>query len=101
VATGDEFLARIWMLLSSWEMWRSNQTNNTPSSNTSCKVYWGWRWDSRTLIVKCKNLIIYDMIYDLIYLSTAIGLTHGGSGTVNICTLTIHRTTQLTTKQHE
>jgi hypothetical protein len=32
----------------------------------------------------------------MIYL-TAIGLTPGGSGTVNIYTQTIHRTTQLTT----
>jgi hypothetical protein len=34
-------------------------------------------------------------------LSTAIGLTPGGSGTVHIYTQTVHRTTQLTTKQHE
>jgi hypothetical protein len=38
---------------------------------------------------------------DMIYLSTAIGLTLGGSGTVHIYTQTIHRTTQLTTKQYE
>jgi hypothetical protein len=37
----------------------------------------------------------------LIYLSTAIGLTPGGSGTVDIYTKTIHRTTQLPTKQYE
>ena len=36
--------------------------------------------------------IWYDMIYDMIYL-TAIGLTPGGSSTVNIHTQTIHRTT--------
>jgi uncharacterized integral membrane protein len=35
-----------------------------------------------------------------IYLSTAIGLTAGGSSTVHIYTQTIHRTTQLT-KQYE
>jgi len=33
----------------------------------------------------------------MIYLLTAIGLTHGGSSTVHIYTQTIHRTTQLTT----
>jgi uncharacterized integral membrane protein len=33
----------------------------------------------------------------IIYLLTAIGLTHGGSSTVHIYTQTIHRTTQLTT----
>jgi hypothetical protein len=37
----------------------------------------------------------------MIYLLTAIGLTSGGSGTVHIYTQTIHRTTQLTKKQHK
>jgi len=37
------------------------------------------------------------MIYDIIYLLTAIGLTPGDSSTVHIYTQTIHRTTQLTT----
>jgi hypothetical protein len=36
----------------------------------------------------------YCMIYDMIYLLTAIGLTPGGSGTVHIYIQTIHRTTQ-------
>ena len=36
------------------------------------------------------------MIYDMIYLLTAIGLTLGGSSTVHIYIQTIHRTTQLT-----
>jgi hypothetical protein len=57
---------------------------------------------------------IYDMIFDMIYLSTAIGLTPGGSSTVHIYTQTpggsstvhiytqtIHRTTQLTTEQNK
>ena len=30
---------------------RSNQTNNTRSSQTSYKVNWGWRWDFWTFIV--------------------------------------------------
>jgi hypothetical protein len=34
-------------------------------------------------------------LYDMIYLLTAIGLTPGGSSTVQIYTQTIHRTTQL------
>jgi hypothetical protein len=34
--------------------------------------------------------------YETIYLSTAIGLTPGGSSTVHIYTQTIHRTTQIT-----
>ena len=37
-------------------------------------------------------------IYDMIYLSTAIGMTPGGSSTVHIYTQTIHRTTQITQK---
>ena len=37
----------------------------------------------------------------MIYLSTAIGLTPGGSSTVNIYTQTIHRTTQITTNLEE
>jgi uncharacterized integral membrane protein len=36
----------------------------------------------------------------LIYLLTAIGLTHDGSSTVHIYTQTIHRTTQLTQTIH-
>jgi hypothetical protein len=39
------------------------------------------------------------MIYD-IYMSTTIGLTSGGSSTVNIYAWTINRTTQITTEQH-
>jgi hypothetical protein len=35
----------------------------------------------------------------MIYLSTAIGLTPGGSSTVNIYTQTIHRSTQITTME--
>jgi len=34
------------------------------------------------------------MIYDMIYLLTAIWLTPGGSSTVHIYKQTIHRTTQ-------
>jgi hypothetical protein len=41
-------------------------------------------------------MILYDMIYDMIYLLTAIGLPPDGSSTVHIYTQTIHRTTQLT-----
>ena len=36
------------------------------------------------------------IIYDIIYLLTVIGLTPGGSSTVQIYTQTVHRTTQLT-----
>jgi len=46
------------------------------------------------------------MVYDMIYLLTAFGLTPGGSSTVHIYTQTIHRTTQITkntqiTEQHK
>jgi len=37
----------------------------------------------------------------MIYLLTAIALTTDGSSTVHIYTQTIHRTTQLTTEQHD
>ena len=40
------------------------------------------------------------MIYNMIYL-TAIGLSPDGSSTVHIYTKTIHRTTQITTEQHQ
>jgi len=35
----------------------------------------------------------HDMIYGMMYLLTAIGLTPGGSSTVHIYTQTIRRTT--------
>jgi hypothetical protein len=40
-------------------------------------------------------------LYDMIYLSTAIGLTPGGSSTVHIYTQTIHRQTQITNNLEE
>jgi len=42
-----------------------------------------------------------DLIYDMIYLSTAFGLTPGGNSTVHIYTKTMHGTTQITTEQHK
>jgi hypothetical protein len=56
-----------------------------------------------------RILIWYDMIYDMIYLLTAIGLPPGGSCTVHIYTnstqndtkQTIHRTTQQFWEQHK
>jgi hypothetical protein len=41
------------------------------------------------------------MIYDMIYLSTAIWFTPGGSIAVHIHTQTIHIITQITTDQHK
>jgi hypothetical protein len=46
------------------------------------------------------DTIWYDMIYDVIYLLTAIGLTPSGSSTVHIYKQTIHRTTQSTQTIH-
>jgi hypothetical protein len=58
----------------------------------------------RTHIRKYK-LLKYNKIgikcIDMIYLSTAIGLTPGGSSTVHIYTQTVHRTTQITTNLEE
>ena len=42
-----------------------------------------------------------EIIYDMIDLLTAIGLSPGGSSTVHIYTQTTHRTTQITTEQHK
>jgi len=37
----------------------------------------------------------------MIYLLSAIGLSPGGSSTVHVYTLTIHRTAQITTERHK
>ena len=42
-------------------------------------------------------MIFYAMVYGMIYLLTAIGLTPGGSSTVHIYKQTVHRTKQITT----
>jgi hypothetical protein len=39
-------------------------------------------------------MMCYDIWCDMIYLLTAIGLTHGGSCTVHIYTQTIYKQTQ-------
>jgi len=49
-------------------------------------------WPLRRVLV--SSLISLILILTLIYLLTAIGLTHGGSSTVHIYTQTVHRTTQ-------
>ena len=46
--------------------------------------------------IKISSTRITALLLILIYLLTAIGLTSGGTSTVNIYTQTIHRTTQLT-----
>ena len=45
--------------------------------------------------------MIYDMMYDMIYLSTAIWLTPDDSSTVHIYTQTINIATQITTEQQK
>ena len=42
----------------------------------------------------------YDMLYEIIYLLNAIGLTPNSSSTLHIYTQTVHRTTQLTQTIH-
>jgi hypothetical protein len=44
----------------------------------------------------CKTARNWNKFYGMVYLSTAIGLTPGGSSTVHIYTQTIYRTTQIT-----
>jgi hypothetical protein len=39
--------------------------------------------------------LMNNLVYDMIYLLTAIGLTPGGSSTVHIYTQTIHGATQI------
>ena len=46
------------------------------------------------------DMIWYDVLYDMVYLSTAIVLTHGGS-IKHTYTKTIHKTTEITKKQHK
>jgi hypothetical protein len=60
-----------------------------------------FRFSLSFYVVVCDSLLsvtvycIYDMIlYDMIYLLTAIGLTPSGNSIVHIYTQTIHRTTQ-------
>ena len=56
--------------------------------------------DVRVLSVQaggiCSRGLLALMIYNMIYLLTAIGLTPGGGSTVHIYTQTVHRTTQFT-----
>jgi hypothetical protein len=47
--------------------------------------------------IKSQNMLL---IWYMIYLFTAIGLTPGGGSTVHIYTQTIYRTTQLTQTVH-
>ena len=61
------------------------------SPNTSTYLY----QTARRYVTEEIIMIYYD-----IYLLTAIGLSPGGSSTVNIYTQTIHRTTQSTQTVH-
>jgi hypothetical protein len=56
----------------------------------------GARFVSCSYTVGCcqQFVVIRFMIYDMLYLLTAIGLSPGGSSTVHIYTQTIHRTTK-------
>ena len=53
-------------------------------------------WHQNLQYLKSSEAIKWAL-YDKIYLSTAIGLTPGGSSTVHIYTQTIHRPTQIQT----
>jgi hypothetical protein len=59
MGTADELFARhfgcCWLHK---ETWRSNETNNTRSSHTSCKVHWGcWQWNFG-IFVSCNKFVI-------------------------------------------
>ena len=80
------------------------------------KIQISWKSDKNNDYFTCRPTYIYKIIsvnsrendkclrqklYDMIHLSTAIGLTPGGSNTKHIYTQTIHRTTQITTNLEE
>jgi len=58
-----------------------------------------WRYKRNIKELLCNQY--YNVKIGMIYLLTAIGLSHGGSSTVHIYTQTIHRTTQITTAQNK
>jgi hypothetical protein len=84
----------------------------TVCANTSGLLYYYCCYESSPLegyftadCEACTHLIYTYLrtgnrkVIDMIYLLTAIGLTPGGSSTVHIYTLTIHRRTQLIWEQ--
>jgi len=60
VDTPDQMLPRLFFLCCCQheDTWRSTQTNNMPSSHTSCKVHLSSRWDFGTFIVNCSKSVI-------------------------------------------
>jgi hypothetical protein len=62
-------------------------------------------YDKRQLWASCSSgsqrVVAGKELYGMIYLSTAVGLTPGGSSTVHIYTKTIHVTAQMTIEQHK
>ena len=49
------------------------------------------------MVFNCrKSTLLNEIVYDMIYLLTFIGLTPGGSSTVHVYTQTIQRATQST-----
>jgi hypothetical protein len=70
--------------------------------------YGGWSFSKTSNILfgvmVCSSFRCFFYVFCvliLIYLSTAIGLTAGGSGTVHIYIQTIYIITQITTEQHK
>jgi len=57
---------------------------------------------TRRVFMFQNNFVLMRLKCTLIslYLLTSVGLAHDASSTVHIYTQTIHRTTQLTTEQH-
>ena len=59
-----------------------------------------YEWDFHSSVMLCSRNC-YLITWYVTFLSTAIGLTPGGSSTVHFYTKTIHGTTQITTEQHK
>ena len=86
-----KFFVRMWI----WLKWSKNGSNSAWYDHDQSSTI-----ASGGLQVTCISLHEnYDAQFDMIYLSTAIGLTPSGSSTVHIYTWTIHRTTQITTNK--
>ena len=69
-----------------------------PRLRSWSKIHGGTNVTQGIMAYQIKGERVFDFLYDVIYLLIAIGLTHGGSSTVNIYTHT--HNTQNDTKKY-